>query len=279
MRSGRWSFAPWSWRKPEMHLATACSSRLAPSLSAALTMARHAERSRLWDNTTPLVDAALPPLVRATWAAACSGHWYWRKPALAIELAQRAVTLYREYGDDGGVWRSLSMLGMAVARADERALCTLADTELAAGDVDAAVGDGWEWVKRLHGTRHQTALAYARVGLTGALLAQGALDAARAMATLAWPLAVQFDIKHPMSDNLALLAALEGRMATVARLRAYADACYAAHGVARQSTETWAAERAEKLARSILGDILHEKEYGQGPALQDDEVLALALGN
>jgi len=316
---------------------------LAPAMSAALTMARHAERSRLFDITTPLVDATLPPLVRATWAAACSGHWYWRKPALAIELAQLAVTLYREQGDDSGIYRSLAMLGMAAARADERVLCehacaelerfdqtrfsarlrfmaaaaslgwadrcgdlttmrrllheqlpmarsagdtanvhnvlsSLADTELAAGDVDAAVVHGWELVKRLHGTRHQTALAYARVGLTGALLAQGALDAAREMAALAWPLAVQFDIKHPMSDNLALLAALEGRMTAVARLRAYADACYAAYGVARQSTETWAAERAEQLARSILGDSLYEKERGQGAALHDDEVLSLALG-
>jgi predicted ATPase/DNA-binding winged helix-turn-helix (wHTH) protein len=315
---------------------------LAPSMSAALTMSRHAERSRLFDVTTPLVSDALPPAVRATWAAACSGHWYWRKPLLAIEWAQLAVNLYRELRDEGGLYRSLSMLGMAASRADDRATCeatcaelnrfdakrfsarlqfmastaqflwadrtgdvarmmkllgeqlklakaagdsanvhnvlsNLADTELTAGLVDDAVAHGKELESRLRGTRHQTALAYAQVGLTGALLAQGDLVSARDMAHQAWPLAVRFDIKHPLADILALLAATEGRMADACRLRGYADAGYITYGLVRQTAELRAAERADELARASIGDAAFEQLRIEGTALSDGDAYRIAL--
>jgi predicted ATPase/DNA-binding winged helix-turn-helix (wHTH) protein len=315
---------------------------LAPAVSFALTIARHAERSQLWETTAPLMSDTLAPDVRARWAAACSGHWYWRKPVLAIEWAQLAIGLYRELGDDSGVYRALSMLGMATARADmptdcERAcaelrrfderqfsarlqfmgnaaylgladrrgdvaemqqilrrqlvlaeaagdtgnvhnvLSTLADTELAAGHVDDAVRHGTELEQRLRGTRHQSSLAYARVGLTGALLAQGALDAARTMACMAWPLAVQFDIKFPLADNLALLSAVEGRAASAAVLIGYADAGYAGYGLVRQLTEKRAAEQAVEIARVRLGIEQFERLRAEGAGLHDDIVLRLAL--
>ena len=104
--------------------------RLAPPMSFALTISRHAERSRLWELTAPLIRDELPPLARATWAAACSGHWYWRKPAQAIQWGREAVRLYRELGDDGGVYRALSILGMASARADLREECEATCAEL-----------------------------------------------------------------------------------------------------------------------------------------------------
>jgi predicted ATPase/DNA-binding winged helix-turn-helix (wHTH) protein len=317
---------------------------LAPAMSFALTISRHAERSRLWELTTPLMRDELPPLVRATWAAACSGHWYWRKPALAIQWGREAVRLYRELDDDGGVYRALSILGMALARADLReecettcaelrrfdegafsarlqfmanaaylgladrradvaamqqtlrhqltlaeragdtgnvlnALSSLADTELAAGRVDDAVRHGIALEERLRATRHQSALAYARVGLTGALLAQGALEAAREMAQQAWPLAMRFDIRYQLADNLALLAALEQRADAAAKLRGYADAGYAAYGLVRQTTEARAAERADALARTVLGQQEFDRLLAEGAELGDGEVLRTALSH
>jgi len=316
--------------------------RLAPAMSFALTISRHAERSRLWELTTPLMSEELPPLVRATWAAACSGHWYWRKPALAIQWAREAVRLYRALGDVGGVYRALSMLGMASARADLREECeatcaelrrfdegqfsarlqfmanaaylgladrradvaamqktlrhqltlaesagdtgnvlnvlsSLADTELAAGRVDDAVRHGVALEQRLKGTRHQTALAYARVGLIGALLAQGSLEAARAMSPQAWPLAVQFDIKYQLADNLALLAALEQRASAAAKLLGYANAGYVAYGLVRQTTETRAAERADALAKALVGQQKFDRLASEGARLGDGDVLPTAL--
>ena len=316
--------------------------RLAPAMSFALTISRHAERSRLWELTTPLMSEELPPLVRATWAAACSGHWYWRKPALAIQWGREAVRLYRALGDVGGVYRALSMLGMASARADLREECeatcaelrrfdegqfsarlqfmanaaylgladrradvaamqktlrhqltlaesagdtgnvlnvlsSLADTELAAGRVDDAVRHGVALEQRLKGTRHQTALAYARVGLIGALLAQGSLEAARAMSPQAWPLAVQFDIKYQLADNLALLAALEQRASAAAKLLGYANAGYVAYGLVRQTTETRAAERADALAKALVGQQKFDRLASEGARLGDGDVLPTAL--
>jgi predicted ATPase/DNA-binding winged helix-turn-helix (wHTH) protein len=316
--------------------------RLAPAMSFALTISRHAERSRLWELTTPLMSEELPPLFRATWAAACSGHWYWRKPALAIQWGREAVRLYRALGDVGGVYRALSMLGMASARADLREECeatcaelrrfdegqfsarlqfmanaaylgladrradvaamqktlrhqltlaesagdtgnvlnvlsSLADTELAAGRVDDAVRHGVALEQRLKGTRHQTALAYARVGLIGALLAQGSLEAARAMSPQAWPLAVQFDIKYQLADNLALLAALEQRASAAAKLLGYANAGYIAYGLVRQTTETRAAERADALAKALVGQQKFDRLVSEGAGLGDGDVLPTAL--
>jgi len=317
---------------------------LAPSMSFALTISRHAERSRLWELTTPMMREELSPLVRATWAAACSGHWYWRKPALAIEWGREAVRLYRALGDAGGVYRALSVLGMALARADLREECeatcaelrrfdegqfsarlrfmanaaylgladrhtdvvamqqtlrhqltlaesagdtgnvlnvlsSLADTELAAGRVDDAVRHGIALEQRLRGTRHQTALAYARVGLIGALLAQGSLEAARAMTPQAWPLAVLFDIKYQLADNLALLAALEQRADGAAKLLGYANAGYVAYGLVRQTTETRAAERAGALARTLLGQQKFDRLLSEGAHLCDGQVLQIALSH
>jgi predicted ATPase len=315
---------------------------LAPAMSFALTISRHAERSRLWELTTPLMNDELPPLVRATWAAACSGHWYWRKPALAIRWGREAVRLYRALADDGGLYRALSMLGMASARADLREECdatcaelrsfdhgrfsarlqfmanaaflgladrradvaamqrtlrhqltlaeragdtgnvvnvlsSLADTELAAGHSDAAVRHGLALERRLTGTRHQSALAYARVGLIGALLAQGSLAAAREMVPQAWPLAVLFDIKYQLADNLALLAALERRASAAAKLRGYADAGYVAYGLVRQTTEARAAQSADALAKAILGQEEFDRLASEGAPLGDGEVLQTAL--
>ena len=329
-----------NWYLSRDHALGAVS--LAPAMSFALTISRHGERSRLWELTTPLMERDLPPLVRATWAAACSGHWYWRKPALAIQWGREAVSLYRELGDDGGVYRALSILGMASARADLREECeticaelqrfdeakfsarlqfmasaaylgladrradvatmqqalrhqltlaeragdtgnvlnvlsSLADTELAAGRVDDAVRHGLALEQRLRGTRHQSALAYARVGLTGALLAQGALEAARAMAEQAWPLAVRFDIKYQLADNLALLAALEQRTGSAAKLRGYADAGYVAYGLVRQTTEARSAERAVLLAVAALGQEEFDRLSAEGAELGDSEVLQTAL--
>jgi hypothetical protein len=172
------------------------------------------------------------------------------------------LTLAERAGDTGNVVNVLS---------------SLADTELAAGHSDAAVRHGLALERRLTGTRHQSALAYARVGLIGALLAQGSLAAAREMAPQAWPLAVLFDIKYQLADNLALLAALERRASAAAKLRGYADAGYVAYGLVRQTTEARAAQSADALAKALLGQEEFDRLASEGAPLGDGEVLQTAL--
>lgn len=154
----------------------------------------------------------------------------------------------------------------------------LADLELQAGKVDDAVRRGRELERRASGTRHVHILDFVRRNLTAALLAQGAIAQARAMAQAAWPLAVQFDVKHVLADHLSELAMREQRADAAARLRGYSDAKYAAYGGARDNTEARAVERTERTARQQLGDAEFERLVREGRALHDDAVLALALG-
>lgn len=292
---------------------------LAPALSFALTIARHAERSNLWEQVMPLLIDDMPVAVRAAFEAACSGHWYWRKPAEAVPRARSAVALYRSLSDAPGLYRALGLLGMATARAgmqDESAqacaelralekthhfsprlrlmasvahlgladrlgqvdemqrilneqlvlsraagdsanenngLSTLIDTELVAGRIADAVDHGRELESKLRGTRHLSALAFSRVGLVGALVANGEFEQAHQMTQMAWPLAVQFDIHFPLADNLALLAALEGRDSDAAQLLGYADAGNAATGLERQLGESRVVKQTVDLVSGRLG--------------------------
>lgn len=154
----------------------------------------------------------------------------------------------------------------------------LADTELHAGNVDAAVRQGRELVLDVVGTRHIHILDFARRNLTAALVAQGSLAEARETARLAWPLALHFEFKETLVDTLAELALREGRPVAAARLLGYSDAIYAANASVREANEAAAADRAETGARLLLGDAEFERLRREGRALLDDEVLALALG-
>ena len=156
-------------------------------------------------------------------------------------------------------------------------LVTLADLDLASGRLDDAVRGGLELVDRLRGTRHQNALAYARVNLTGALLATGALAQARAMALAAWPAALQFDLKHLLADNFGFLAIREGRPNSAARLRGYGDAIYAAHSSRREPNEARAVEQAERLMRAQVGDTEFACLRREGSMLSDEEMVTMAL--
>ena len=153
----------------------------------------------------------------------------------------------------------------------------MADTELVAGRVADSVAHGVELERRLSGTRHQNTLAFVRVGLTGALIANDDHDAAREMARRAWPLAMRFDIKSALADNLALLCAKEKRAVSAATLLGYADAGNAASGLVRQLAEAHAAQQADALARPQLGDTEFERLRTRGAWLHDDEALATAL--
>jgi hypothetical protein len=109
------------------------------------------------------------------------------------------------------------------------------------------------------------------------LLAQGSLEAARAMAPQAWPLAVLFDIKYQLADNLALLAALEQRASAAAKLRGCANAGFVAYDLVRQTTEARAAESADALAKALVGQQEFDRLVSEGAQLGDGEVLQTGL--
>jgi predicted ATPase/class 3 adenylate cyclase len=179
--------------------------------------------------------------------------------------------------------RSHSQRRLAMDRArgtsGSKSLANLIDDELLAGDAAAAVRSGTALVAALEGTREETGLAYARINLTAALLALDERDPARLVAKAAWPQAASFGLHPYLADSLALLAALDSRPRTAARLVGYADASYGARQESRQPNEAAADERTRKLARSTLGDPEFDRLHAEGARLRDADIAELAFGS
>ena len=129
-----------------------------------------------------------------------------------------------------------------------------ADSALADGRIDEAVQRGRERVGSLAGSRDRSGLAFARLNLANALLAQGHTAAAREQALLGAPGAALFALQREWADVLAGLAAQQGRPHTAARLCGHADAAYTQRDEVREHNEARTRARAETLARAALGD-------------------------
>jgi hypothetical protein len=90
---------------------------------------------------------------------------------------------------------------------------------------------------------------------------------------------VSFELQHYAAAYLALLASMEGRPRTAARLIGYAEALYAAREEAREKNEQVAMERAGATACQALGDDEFERLRAEGAALPHTVVAALAFGD
>jgi predicted ATPase/DNA-binding winged helix-turn-helix (wHTH) protein len=138
-------------------------------------------------------------------------------------------------------------------------LISLADAELADGQVEAASRHLMAVIERLRDGRHDTALyGFAMPNLVAAALARDQLPLARRTAAEGWPQAGRVGAEAWWADHLALLAALEGRHRTAAGLLGLADVCYATANDQRQALEARHAERAAALALAALGDAAFE---------------------
>jgi len=153
----------------------------------------------------------------------------------------------------------------------------LADMALARGRSADAARLGLELETRLRGTRQLHALAILRMNLAAALLACDDASAARRVAVDAWPTAIGFELQSYWVDSLALLAALEGRFVTAARLWGRSEATYRAKGEKREANQARAAERAQAMARAALGSTAFELEAGDGRSIVDTQIGTIAL--
>jgi hypothetical protein len=157
------------------------------------------------------------------------------------------------------------------------ALSGLADTELAAGQAEAAVRTGLALVAQLEGTREEQELAHARLNLCAAYLALDQLQPACRTAALGWKMAERFGMQAWWADYLALLAALDGRPQAAALLLGFADAAYERTQDHREPNEAAAATR----VRQRLGASQREDDtaalLAAGALLPEAAVAALAL--
>jgi hypothetical protein len=157
------------------------------------------------------------------------------------------------------------------------AMIGIADTELLAGNVDAAIRSGTELVEMLRGTRDEHRLAHASINLAAAWLAAADTTRARAMLSSAWPLGLRFEFHPWCAQYMALLAALEKRHRVAARLAGSADGRYLAAREHRHANEALAQQQVRTLVLSVVGEAEFERLKESGRSLSDEDTAALAF--
>jgi len=157
------------------------------------------------------------------------------------------------------------------------ALSGLADTELAAGQAEAAIRTGLALVAQLEGTREEQELAHARLNLCAAFLALDQVQPARRTAELGWRTAERFGMQAWWADYLALLAALQRRPQAAALLLGFADAAYERTHDDREPNEAAAATRVRLQLQEALGEATAGSLLAAGGLLPEAAVGTLAF--
>ena len=101
--------------------------------------------------------------------------------------------------------------------------------------------------------------------------------AARSVSADAWSLSMRFNLIGLLANNLALLAAFEGRFADAARVAGYANHQSALRGADRQPNETRAVREAERIAASALGAEAVRSLLAEGTSMTEAKVRMLAF--
>ena len=163
---------------------------------------------------------------------------------------------------------------------DDTAHCigSLLDAELECGHVDEAIRIGTQTLERLATTRDEWSRSIIQSNLAIAYLGLDDTVRARPLLEAVWPLAERWNMCAQCADLPPLLAALEGRVHTAARLSGYADAAVAQRALFRHPLEAAARERARELSSAALGDSLFRRLESEGAALHDGQIAALAFG-
>jgi hypothetical protein len=165
----------------------------------------------------------------------------------------------------------------AAGEDSSRCMGSLIDAELTCGHVDEAVRLGDHVLAQLAGSRDEWSRMLVRFNLAQALLARDDAAGARPHLEAGWPMAVRFDLHANGSIVPALLAALERRPRTAARLAGFSDAAYARHDLIRHPMEVAARARTHELARAALGEAEFTRLVDEGKALRDEQFEGLAF--
>jgi hypothetical protein len=182
----------------------------------------------------------------------------------AIACLQRALTLISETGVHNGIWIVQSWL-IAI--------------KLAAGRTSEVLAEGLPLLKQLQGTRNETALGICRRAIVTALLAHDDVGRARPLAQIGWRQAARFPmLAHAVwPDLLALLAALERRPRTAAKLLGVGDTGWARTGHQPGATTRGVLQRAESIAADALGNETFTHLRREGALLRSEDVDAIAF--
>jgi predicted ATPase/DNA-binding winged helix-turn-helix (wHTH) protein len=163
------------------------------------------------------------------------------------------------------------------ARAATIDLMNVAETTLAAGDVDDSIAISHEAIEMFAGSPDTLFQMFCRMCLVAALVTKSDVAAAREAFEAAAQHMSRHDMLYRYGDTAALFAALENRLDAAARLLGYADTAYALRSEAqRDPTEVPAREaalaRLSQLPAEQLRALMRE-----GAAMSGAEALAEAL--
>jgi hypothetical protein len=223
------------------------------------------EATRVFDELHALDDASIAPMARSAGPIAEAAHLSKLRDANgAIACLQQGLTHIEETGVRNGIWIVQSwLLGI----------------KLAAGRTAEIIADGLPLLEQMQGTRNETALAICRRVVLTALLAHDDLDRARPLAQVGWSQAARFAVLAHAAwpDLLALLAALEGRPRTAAKLLGVGDAGWARTGRQPGATTREVLQRAESIAADALGNETFARLRHEGALLRSEDVAAIAF--
>ncbi len=122
----------------------ALAAGLAWPLAYALGTLRFFEVEQIWQQTEGLDIQHLPPRLQANWTLGAAVFRHLRRPALACQLAARAVPLWRGLGDEQGLARTLCVLASGRDRG-------VGDEQRAAlRELRALLKPGWPALLRMH---------------------------------------------------------------------------------------------------------------------------------
>jgi predicted ATPase/DNA-binding winged helix-turn-helix (wHTH) protein len=156
---------------------------------------------------------------------------------------------------------------------------SLADTNWALGELDAAVAGFREAIALMRGSNMGTKLILGvnLTNLAGALVERGDFDEALSAAREGVELRRAGGDTKGALDHLALRAALVGRPEDAARVAGYVDAVFAAKGVVRQVNETRARARLDRLLHDRLGAGKLAQLMAEGATMTEEDACRLAL--
>jgi tetratricopeptide (TPR) repeat protein len=231
------------------------------------------------DQAAPVLAEAFPMLERAGLQKAIA-HYFevlgslklrTADPANARMQMEKALSLYRRTGAERG---ALRMLG------------SIADLAWVSGDLDAALAGFRETVALYRKSRltYRWVLGPSLANLAGVLTERGDLDEALVAAREGLPLLSDKGYTWIFVDHVALRAALAGKMATAARVAAYADSTFAAKETSRQPNEARARARLQALLHEKFAADELERLRTEGATMSEDEAWRIvapprAIGN
>jgi tetratricopeptide (TPR) repeat protein len=224
------------------------------------------------DQAAPVLAEAFPMLERAGLQKAIA-HYFevlgslklrTADPANARMQMEKALSLYRRTGAERG---ALRMLG------------SIADLAWVSGDLDAALAGFRETVALYRKSRltYRWVLGPSLANLAGVLTERGDLDEALVAAREGLPLLSDKGYTWIFVDHVALRAALAGKMATAARVAAYADSTFAAKETSRQPNEARARARLQALLHEKFAADELERLRTEGATMSEDEAWRMAL--